>query len=322
MQYRTQEWDEDRARPPRALLHRLTAVISAVMSAVGFRRPHEAARLYLGAWSRTMPFNDFLQRFQDLLREEGLTEDVEQAPLLFEHDLDALSGELRRRGGRWPGRGDAVHEQTVAPERAFLQTEAARRFFHAIRAALVDDPACPTRSQNSEVMFPSPLMHVGRREAALLATGALPVLFNAPGKALALSDERVHLYLDVSGSMDDTLAFVTGLTLSVGSLVGPTLHQFSNRVVSITWQQLAQGHVATTGGTDLDCVARHANEHGYRRILIVTDGHVQLAESSRRLLRRQLETFVVIVGWPSQPPPRVTRQLEDFARRCWVLPPL
>jgi len=318
VQHRTKDWGKDMTSPPRPLLDRLAAVVTDVLARVGFQNPAEAARLYLGGWSRTMPFNDFIERFHALLIQEGLLEAVEGRSLLFEHELDTLAEELRR-GGLRPGRGRALAAQTTLPEQ-HRQNDASRLFYRAIRAALVADPSHPTLRRDAQVMFPSVLMHMGRREAALLATGTVPVLFNAPGQALALSDERVHLYLDVSGSMDETIAFVSGLTLTVGSLIGPTLHQFSNRVVTITWQQLEEGHIATTGGTDLDCVARHAGDHRYRRILIVTDGLVQLTEESRQYLKREVETFVVLVDWQGDAPDPLNSQMEDFARGCWVLP--
>jgi hypothetical protein len=324
VQHRTRTWGQDRSSPPRPVLDRLAASVATALSGAGFTHAAEAARLYLGGWSRTLPFNDFLQRFHALLVKERLIERVEQQPLLFEHELEALHEALRRAGRVAPGAGagQEVSTQTVTPEQELLRSDAMRRFLHAVRAALVDDPTHPTLRRDAEVMFPSALLHIGRREAALLATDTLPVLFNAPGQALALSDERVHLYLDVSGSMDDTLAFVSGLTLSAGSLVGPTLHQFSNRVVTITRKQLEEGHIATTGGTDLDCVARHARKQGYRRILIVTDGHVRLADDSRRYLEREVETYVVLVDWHGEAPPRLIEDVDTYARRCWVLPSL
>lgn len=318
VQYQYRNWSDDHSCPPSVLLRSLSTVVAEILSRAGFRHAHEAARLYLGGWSRTMAFNTFLERFHRLLLQEDLLEAVEGRPLLLEHDLEALADDLRRNG-LTAGNYRIISDQAVTPDR-HVRSDAQRVFFQALRAALISDPSHPTLRRDADVTIPSVLLHMGRREAALLAAGTFPVLFHAPGQALALSDERVHLYLDVSGSMDETLAFVTGLTMTVGELVGPNLYQFSNRVVSITWQQLEDGHIATTGGTDLDCVARHARRHGHRRILIVTDGHVQLSEESRQLLRRELETFVVLVDWQGEPSEYVTREIETFARGCWALP--
>jgi hypothetical protein len=137
-----------------------------------------------------------------------------------------------------------------------------------------------------------------------------------------MSDERVQLYLDVSGSMDYVISFVTGLALTAGPIIGSPLYQFSNQVVTITWEQLEQGFVGTTGGTDLDCVAHHAQRERHRRILIVTDGLVSLQEESKRILKREMETYVVLIDRSGTIPDFVEARIGEYARKCWAMPPV
>lgn len=316
--HRRIHWSRERGSPPRHALTRLMDVLGQVFSAAGFGNPQEACRLYLGAWTGTMPFGDHIERLVRLLGSEGLLEDVEGTPLLFEHDLEAL-GELHRTGDPRPGRGSQLGSDSSRQPDPPPSAER-RQFYHMLRAALVSDPSHPSLSRDADVIFPSVLLHLGRREVALLAAGALPILCNAPSRALALTDERVHLYIDVSGSMEDLLSFATGLVQSAGELLGPQVYQFSNRVLPLTWDDLAAGNIVSTGGTDLDCVARHASRKLYRRILVVTDGWVALDKDSTRILCREVETFVVVLSDSGTLSDGHRSLLDSFARKVWIMP--
>jgi hypothetical protein len=315
--HRAAFWSAERDSPPRSLLERLAGDMAKVMERVGFENPREAARLYLGGWTRTMPFGAFIDRLHRLFEKEGLLEQVEARPLLLEHELERLDDALRK-GNREAGFGSEGREIEVRPTPQ-RPSEERLRFFQALRSALVDDPSHPMLRRDAEVTFPSVLLHLGRREAALLAAGAFPILSHAPSQALGLSDERVHLYLDVSGSMSDILSFVSGLVLAAGELVGSTVYQFSNQVVPVSWEDLQAGRVLTTGGTDLDCVARSARREGHRRICVVTDGYVSLEEESKRILAREVETIVVVVGWRGEPSSHLGDRLNGFARRVFYM---
>lgn len=84
----------------------------------------------------------------------------------------------------------------------------------------------------------------------------------------------VHLYLDVSGSVEDDLEKLYAAVGDVADLVWPDVHLFSTDVKDVPVRELAKGACQTTGGTSIVAVARHIREKGVRRAVIVTDGEV------------------------------------------------
>jgi hypothetical protein len=110
----------------------------------------------------------------------------------------------------------------------------------------------------------------------LRALGREPLLYTGQvaWRRAVPSGERVHVYLDVSGSMDAVKGPLYGAVLDCEALVHPTVHLFSTRVADISLAQLRRGVCQSTGGTDIACVALHMAEHRIRRALLVTDGWV------------------------------------------------
>ena len=79
--------------------------------------------------------------------------------------------------------------------------------------------------------------------------------------------------------------------------------------------QLLAGVVRSTGGTDFDCLFRHALDRGYRKILVVTDGHADLSEALQdEARRRDLRVFVVFTD------ARPRHPLKQVAEDSWELP--
>jgi hypothetical protein len=132
------------------------------------------------------------------------------------------------------------------------------------------------RQQMDTMDAPTPIPSLDRRSLVMRALGAQPLLHNGrtPWRHLARSGERVHVYLDVSGSMDSIKGALYGAVLDCQAFVCPTVHLFSTKVASITLTDLRQGVCKTTGGTDIACVAQHMADNRIRRALVVTDGWV------------------------------------------------
>ena len=76
----------------------------------------------------------------------------------------------------------------------------------------------------------------------------------APG---AVRHDVVHVYFDVSGSMDAALPALYATLASLSGLLHPRVHLFSTRIDDIDLRQLARGVRVTTGGTDIAPVTRH-----------------------------------------------------------------
>ena len=94
--------------------------------------------------------------------------------------------------------------------------------------------------------------------------------------------ERVHVYVDVSGSIGGLKGALYGSVIDCGDMVHSRVHLFSTEVHDVTLKQLRQGVCHTTGGTDINCVAGHMRRHSVRRAVLVTDGYVWQATQPNR----------------------------------------
>lgn len=108
--------------------------------------------------------------------------------------------------------------------------------------------------------------------------------------------EAVHLYLDVSGSVEGLL---------------DRLH--TDAPVS----DLAGGTCQSTGGTSLVPVVHHIREHGVRRAVIVTDGEVGSLNAADRETLRETALGVALTN-----PAARHGQLARLSRHVVVLPGL
>ena len=88
------------------------------------------------------------------------------------------------------------------------------------------------------------------------------------------SRDAVHLYLDVSGSVESILEPLHAAVRGVERLIWRQVHLFSTDVVDVHARDLERGVCQTTGGTSIAPVARHIRRHGVRRAVVVTDGEV------------------------------------------------
>jgi hypothetical protein len=108
--------------------------------------------------------------------------------------------------------------------------------------------------------------------------------------------ERVHIYLDVSGSMHGVLRALYGAVLDCQALVFPTVHLFSTRIVDITLRDLRTGQCHSTGGTDINCVASHMAENKVTRAVLVTDGWVGIPRGEHHQTLAAAKLAVAYLG--------------------------
>lgn len=123
---------------------------------------------------------------------------------------------------------------------------------------------------------PTPIPGFSRRTATLQALGQRPLLFDGlvAWRWRVYAGERVHVYLDVSGSMDAVKGPLYRAILDCETHVHRTVHLFSTKIADISLDELRRGVCKSTGGTDIACVASHMQSNRIRRALIVTDGWV------------------------------------------------
>jgi hypothetical protein len=86
--------------------------------------------------------------------------------------------------------------------------------------------------------------------------------------------ERVHVYVDVSGSMAGLVDDIYAAVLDCYAMVHPKVHLFSTVVVDTTLDKIRDGFCRTTFGTDIACVADHMAASGVTRAVMLTDGFV------------------------------------------------
>ena len=121
----------------------------------------------------------------------------------------------------------------------------------------------------------SPVPARDRRGVVLRALGIPQLLYRQETSILRrASAERVHVYLDVSGSIGEWKGALYGAVLDCREIVHPAVHLFSTVIHDVSLAQLQRGECHTTGGTSIECVAAHMAQHAVRRAVLLTDGAV------------------------------------------------
>lgn len=212
-------------------------------------------------------------------RDEGQArfgeDDVGSGRTIAREALASFGAEVEKTAARaLPGWGGAVVERVVKTEampRRILADLIRRVGGNDVRT----DGTSPLRDTGDlEVLgvLPAP----DRRSVLWLGAGASPLLFRRRSlePAHRRSGQSVHLYLDVSGSVESLLGRLYAAVRDVGELVGRDVHLFSTSLQDLSVRDLAKGACRTTGGTSIVPVTRHIRENGVRRAVIVTDGEV------------------------------------------------
>jgi len=226
--------------------------------------------------------------------------------------------EIRQRSGRDQG-GQERAFRVEGRERRRSAVAVLRQALRTLRDQNADGTG---KLHSSAATTPSILPHRtsgDRRAAVQEACGDEPLLYTGdlPRRAYRRG-ERVHVYLDVSGSMDALIGPLYTALAQLTAWMTPALHLFSTTVKDITQEELKRGKGATTGGTDISVVTAHMVKTGVRRALVVTDGWVGKvpAEHGRELARRKGRFAVALSAGGD---PAFARGLQA---RVWNLPNL
>ncbi|WP_119354766.1 hypothetical protein [Azohydromonas sediminis] len=163
----------------------------------------------------------------------------------------------------------------------------------------------------------SPLPAFDRRAVVARALGVTPLLYRHEMvmQRPVPARERVHVYLDVSGSMNGVREALYGAVLDCAAYVHPRVHLFSEQVSDVTLAQMRRGRCRSTGGNDIRCVTRHMAEHRVRRAVMLTDGWVgQPDEADVKVLER-VRLGVAYAGRTT-----ATHYLGPYAKATVMLP--
>jgi hypothetical protein len=235
----------------------------------------------------------------------GGHEAEDAAPGTLEQTSPVLFDIVRDLVEQWPQPPDPIQGRSLAdlirPSQVEVKRPPSRR---AILRSLIRKVAGIGghgifRERRSECQVaPSPIPHLTRRTIVQRALGTPTLLYEAqvPWQRTIRTGERVHIYLDVSGSMDAVKGALYGAVLDCEELVFPTVHLFSTRISDITLAELRRGVCNSTGGTDITCVATHIDANRVRRALIVTDGWVGTPKGHHHQILADTKLAVAFLG--------------------------
>lgn len=200
------------------------------------------------------------------------------------HDKNAIVG-----GRGW---GDVLNDERIQPRHRNPNRRILAKLIR--RVARLGGDSVATGLTRAQVAGFSPIPSHSRRSAVLRALGVPQVLyeFQLSGRARERL-ERVHVYLDVSGSMTGIVEDLYGAVLDCAGMVHPKVHLFSTVTSDASLNELRKGVVRSTGGTDIHCVAKHIDENRISRAVILTDGYVGLVPEN---LRPRMETCILGIG--------------------------
>ena len=238
-----------------------------------------------------------------------------QSPLLF--DI------VRELVEQWPQPPDPIRGRSLAevlthravdPRPVTTNRVLLQRLIRKV--AGVQGPGRLNCQQAAPVETMTPLPSLSRRSLVLQALGHTPLLHPGvvPWRRRVRSGEQVHVYLDVSGSMNSVLGALYGAVLDCQALVHPQVHLFSSKVVDVTLADLRAGRCSSTGGTDIGCVAEHMQRQGVRRAVMITDGWVGQPRGEHRQTLSRCRLGVALMGDNANP-----TDLEPFARHTTKL---
>ena len=184
----------------------------------------------------------------------------------------------------WPCPPDPIKGQSLSgmlqeSKLIVQQSSSSRKVLRSLIRRIADERAFGSSSWRTDTTYTvteSPIPVLNRRSIVSSALGLTPLLFQQSlqeHKRVPVG-ERVHIYVDVSGSMDSIKGAIYGAVLDCEPWVFPEIHLFSTQVHDVTPHQLRLGMCKTTGGTDIDCVIKHMRDKEVKRALLLTDGYV------------------------------------------------
>ena len=290
--YDESKFPECLLRPPSNWVPNTTV---AVPSALAGHRCRSLAALYRKLYS---PIGASYDELRDALTAHDGMIQFDSGKLLGDHgeesegasssgDLETRAPELlaqvRRMVEQWPlppnpiiGRSvhAFLHSRTVAI-RPKTNRESLVSIFRKI-ADISHHGNSIRKLAAEETWVEGPIPRIDRRSAVMTSLGHRPMLFRhtIETRRIRRTGCRVHVYVDVSGSVQSLTGALYGAILSCREFVHPVVHLFSTQVVDATIRQLTEGFCKSTGGTCIECVTDHMNKNNIRRAVLVTDGYV------------------------------------------------
>ncbi|HQZ16313.1 MAG TPA: hypothetical protein PLD86_05470 [Vicinamibacteria bacterium] len=223
----------------------------------------------------------------------------------LEHRSPVLFEAVRGIVEKWPQPPDPIRGRSLAD--VLKDADVRVRRVPSNRAILrglirklagVNDAGAIRRARVETSEAPTPIPGLGRRSLVLRALGHEPLLHAGftSWRRPVRSGERVHVYIDVSGSMESIKGPLYGAVLDCEAFVHRRVHLFSTKVVDIGMAELRRGVCKSTGGTDIGCVAEHMAANRIRRALLITDGWVGTPRGAHQVTLAGAKLAVAFLG--------------------------
>lgn len=294
-------------------------------------------------WSAPL-YEEILNLLREWIKEKIAKGEMLVEPMLI-GDHDSQDGDkraledpfirdvLRRVTGKWPPpqfavgkRGDGGDLNDLQNSLGETSEDARRAFLHVLQRCLGARHGEQLRRSRTPIPSIAGLNVMpnarDRMASARQQLGVQGVLWNQPGTVKARVPEtpsRAHVYLDVSGSMNQILPHLLGLLLPYVAHGQAITFQFSTRVEPLPLPQLRRAQLRTTQGTDINCVLQHAlaAKPTLKKVLILTDGYVGAPQPDllRQVQAAGLRIYAVLPGESAY-----TQELHGVARSITILP--
>lgn len=267
---------------------------------------NKALRIHKALYSETSV--SYLEIYDLLSNSNICIGEADDVPLLGNHKEGEgtppphVLDEIAEIVARWPmidtfsGRdeGRLLNHDTItviSPRRAAMRLiRQALKSLANVESSFQGSPVIEQIDSCSVVPFPT---RQDRRANVLRLLGTEPLFYQGTSTAISTGyRNRVHVYLDVSGSMDLELPFVYGALLPLLDHIHPRVHLFSTAIDDISLSDLKEGKVSSTGGTDISLVTGHMIEHKIDKAVFITDGLVGNVPAEHQLELRKLGTRV------------------------------
>ena len=153
--------------------------------------------------------------------------------------------------------------------------------------------------QKHSIVSPIPL-YPSKKDLVLLASGLLPVYFHNKLNRPRQKNHGLAIYLDVSGSVNDSLPEILGILRRLQNEV-TSVYQFSNEVVETSMRELTRGRIATTYGTSFDCVARSILDNAFGKAVVITDGYSNIESGLQKQMKgKAVKILTILFGGASE----------------------
>jgi hypothetical protein len=290
--YSDEKFPECLLRPPAEWDGNAVEKLPPAIHSLPMKHRAAVSEVYRGLYSETgVTYDEIFEILPRLVVDGG----VSGIPLLGGHDEDgATSGGIEHRSPvlfdvvrsiveEWPqppdpisGRSlaDILRQDTLSTRRVPGNRAVLRSLLRRIAGKGANGRI--RRIGDLRIVVPTPVPLIDRRSTVLRALGAEPVFYagSTDVRRRTPSGDRVHVYVDVSGSMNGIKDAIYGAVDDCREWVHPSVHLFSNGIFDVTRDDIRKGVVKTTGGTDVACIAKHMEINKVRRACIVTDGWV------------------------------------------------